>query len=402
MSGVIDAHGRFPAPGPVGGRFRALVRRLIYQAVSRSSATALGRRAGRDGGRKHGRGLDKAASLQTCPGCPPRAGTLQRTTRSTAAAQSTMSEIVDARGWTPSIRLFSRACASTSTSTLRRAIISGEIPSGTVLNERQVAEELGVSTTPLKEALRRLEDEGLVVTEPRRGIARHLRRRPGGGDGARPRRAGRHDRPHGGRPASTTPRSPSLRAVVAEMGGATKTGETDAADRAERDASTTPSMPISGCRYLQRILVGQRVYVHSARNFILADADERVRALAEHTRHLRSARPSRPRRRRAGACAIMSFAPAGSMSRRPSNAARDQSRRPASTATPPHRTRSSIMTHRQGPRRARRHFRRPRHALRRRRRRRDSSPAGPRHRPDRRGRHPQHRLGRQHRRVSMR
>ncbi len=38
----------------------------------------------------------------------------------------------------------------------------------------------------------------------------------------------------------------------------------------------------SGCRYLQRILVGQRVYDHATRNFILADAEERGRALVEH------------------------------------------------------------------------------------------------------------------------
>src|SRR5258705_1510897 len=53
---------------------------------------------------------------------------------------------------------------------LRRAIIAGELPSGTILKERQMAAQLGVSTTPLKEALRRLEGEGLVATEPRRGI----------------------------------------------------------------------------------------------------------------------------------------------------------------------------------------------------------------------------------------
>src|SRR6202163_3045156 len=53
---------------------------------------------------------------------------------------------------------------------VRRAVIAGELPSGAILNERQMAEQLGVSTTPLKEALRQLEAEGLVMTEPRRGI----------------------------------------------------------------------------------------------------------------------------------------------------------------------------------------------------------------------------------------
>ena len=51
---------------------------------------------------------------------------------------------------------------------LRRAIIAGELPAGTWLNERQMATELGVSTTPLKEALRRLDGVGLkgIVAEP--------------------------------------------------------------------------------------------------------------------------------------------------------------------------------------------------------------------------------------------
>jgi DNA-binding GntR family transcriptional regulator len=37
------------------------------------------------------------------------------------------------------------------------------------LDERRMAEELGVSRTPIREALSRLEQEGLVRTEPRRG-----------------------------------------------------------------------------------------------------------------------------------------------------------------------------------------------------------------------------------------
>jgi DNA-binding GntR family transcriptional regulator len=53
---------------------------------------------------------------------------------------------------------------------LRVEIIAGRIRDGERLNERELASGLGVSTTPLKEALRQLEAEGLVRIEPRRGI----------------------------------------------------------------------------------------------------------------------------------------------------------------------------------------------------------------------------------------
>ncbi|MFV0283457.1 MAG: GntR family transcriptional regulator [Castellaniella sp.] len=52
---------------------------------------------------------------------------------------------------------------------LRLAIVSGYYKTGERLNERKLAEEMGVSTSPVKEGLRRLEAEGLVRTEPRRG-----------------------------------------------------------------------------------------------------------------------------------------------------------------------------------------------------------------------------------------
>jgi len=45
---------------------------------------------------------------------------------------------------------------------LRRRILTGEIKEGSVLSQSRLAQEIGVSTTPLREALRRLAAEGLV------------------------------------------------------------------------------------------------------------------------------------------------------------------------------------------------------------------------------------------------
>ncbi|MBI2938998.1 MAG: GntR family transcriptional regulator [Chloroflexi bacterium] len=52
---------------------------------------------------------------------------------------------------------------------LRAAIIDFELAPGERLNERALAEQLGVSRTPLREALQRLYRDGLVVLIPRRG-----------------------------------------------------------------------------------------------------------------------------------------------------------------------------------------------------------------------------------------
>ena len=53
--------------------------------------------------------------------------------------------------------------------TLRQAILLGELKPGERLMEMQLANKLGVSRTPIREAIRKLELEGLVLMIPRKG-----------------------------------------------------------------------------------------------------------------------------------------------------------------------------------------------------------------------------------------
>lgn len=53
---------------------------------------------------------------------------------------------------------------------LRRRILSGELARGARMPQDDLAREFGASITPVREALRQLEAEGLVVAEPHRGV----------------------------------------------------------------------------------------------------------------------------------------------------------------------------------------------------------------------------------------
>jgi DNA-binding GntR family transcriptional regulator len=163
---------------------------------------------------------------------------------------------------------------------LRRAIIGGELPAGSWLNERQMAEELGVSTTPLKEALRRLEMEGLVSTEPRRGVrvtfdaqqAEEMALARAALEAIIARMAAQRIEEAG---------VAGLREVIGRMESATASGDVELL-MSLNEQFHDGIHAASGCRYLQRLTEGQRVYVHTARAVILGDEEERRRALAEH------------------------------------------------------------------------------------------------------------------------
>jgi hypothetical protein len=55
------------------------------------------------------------------------------------------------------------------TKALRKLIVEGTLPPGTRLNERDLCASLGVSRTPLREALKALAAEGLIEHQPNRG-----------------------------------------------------------------------------------------------------------------------------------------------------------------------------------------------------------------------------------------
>lgn len=75
-----------------------------------------------------------------------------------------MSTILDAANLALTQSLGERAF-----SVLQQAILRGELSPGARLNDLELARKLGISRSPVREALKRLEYEGLVVFYPRRG-----------------------------------------------------------------------------------------------------------------------------------------------------------------------------------------------------------------------------------------
>ena len=75
--------------------------------------------------------------------------------------------------WTDELKEFGAigrrpSLAEEAAATLRKFILLGKLEPGIAVPERDLAEALGISRTPLKEALRILENEGLIVYGPTR------------------------------------------------------------------------------------------------------------------------------------------------------------------------------------------------------------------------------------------
>lgn len=163
---------------------------------------------------------------------------------------------------------------------LRKAIIARRFSDGERLNERDLAQDLGVSTTPLKEALRQLEAEGLVRTEARRGIfvtygpkqAEEMSLARAALESMIARMAAKR---------ASTADVAVLQAQVADMEIATRSGDVERLIELN-ELFHGQIHEASGCDYLRRLQGKQQIYNHTIRVGLLREADERDNAFAEH------------------------------------------------------------------------------------------------------------------------
>ncbi len=164
---------------------------------------------------------------------------------------------------------------------MRTAILSGRFAPNERVNERQLAEQLGVSTTPIKEALRQLETEGLVETLPRRGVL--IRFNAGWAEEMILARAALESMiAHLAAKRIEKTEAAKLEEIVALMRTATEDGAAD--DLISLNETFHEQIHIaSRCQYLSRMIERQQFYDGSIRRIIHSNPLERGKALAEHT-----------------------------------------------------------------------------------------------------------------------
>ncbi|WP_332685527.1 GntR family transcriptional regulator [Bosea sp. (in: a-proteobacteria)] len=163
---------------------------------------------------------------------------------------------------------------------LRRAIVAGNFRDGERLNERHLADLLGVSTTPVKDAIRKLESEGLVRTEARRGVFVEFSARQAL-EMALGRAALESVMAHIAANRITAEEVTEISRLIDDMAHATDHSELE--DLVILNETYHGAIHrISGCSYLERRLDGQRMYDHAQRIALLAEPAERRQGFIEH------------------------------------------------------------------------------------------------------------------------
>jgi len=177
---------------------------------------------------------------------------------------------------------------------LRRAIVSGRFRDGERLNERQLADMLGVSTTPVKDAIRMLESEGLVRTEARRGVFVEFSARQAL-EMALGRAALESVMTHIAANRIAEAEIVAMARLIEEMAHATAHGDLEDLVNLN-EAYHGMIHRISGCSYLERRLDGQRMYDHAQRIALLGEPSERASGFEEHRGIFEALRAHEPAR----------------------------------------------------------------------------------------------------------
>jgi DNA-binding GntR family transcriptional regulator len=175
-----------------------------------------------------------------------------------------------------------RSLADRAYERIREAIVAGTLAPGNRISERGLAAALDVSAMPVREALRRLEAEGMVETRPRSGtyvadlgpkrlaeiglIRAALEGLAAGLAAAR----------------ATEADHAALRQRLVAVEAATRTDD-PAAILAANEALHAAIHAAAGSPDIARLFEGLRAYDHLTRPRVLATRAERRRALAEHT-----------------------------------------------------------------------------------------------------------------------
>ncbi len=174
-----------------------------------------------------------------------------------------------------------RSLAARAYERIREAIVAGTLAPGARISERGLATALDISAQPVREALRRLEAEGMVESRPRSGtyvadlgqarlwevgLIRAALEGVAAGLAARRATAGDHA---------------ALRARLLAIDLATRGGDADAV-LAANEALHDAIHAAAGSADVARVHEGLRAYDHLSRHRVLATEEERALARLEH------------------------------------------------------------------------------------------------------------------------
>ena len=163
---------------------------------------------------------------------------------------------------------------------MRSAIISGRFATGQKINERNLAEQFGVSTTPIKEALRQLETEGLVEALPRRGVI--VKFSSSWAEEMILARAALESMiAHLAAKRVDKKGRAEIQAIANRMSEATASGDADGLITLN-ESFHDHIHRASQCGYLAKLIERQQFYDASIRRVIHLDPTERKKALDEH------------------------------------------------------------------------------------------------------------------------